>query len=55
MVGPKKQDFWPWINKLNGKKMKKEKKSVRQKIAKIVPSKLIFDVKNGKHEKNPKK
>ena len=37
------------------KKMKKEKKSVRQKIAKIVPSKLIFDVKNGKHEKKPLK
>ena len=37
------------------RKWKKKKKSVRQKIAKIVPSKLIFDVKNGKHEKNPKK
>ena len=37
------------------KKNEKRKKSVRQKIAKIVPSKLIFDVKNGKHEKNPKK
>ena len=44
MVGPKKQDFWPWINKLNGKKKwKKKKNRFVKKLPKLyVQSKFLL-------------
>jgi hypothetical protein len=56
------QRWWVLKSKIFGhestnsmEKNEKRKKIGSSKNCQIVPSKLIFDVKNGKHEKNPKK
>jgi hypothetical protein len=47
MAGPKKQDFWPRINILKGNFFLNLSMNYgSSKSAKIVLSKLIFDVKN---------
>ena len=49
MVGPKKQDFWPRINILEGFFILNPSMNYdSSKSAKIVLSKSIFDVKNSK-------
>ena len=47
MLGPKKQDIWPRINKLKEQKLRiLAMNDTLKKRVKIVLSKLIFDVKN---------
>jgi hypothetical protein len=48
MVDPKKQDFWPGINMLKGKHLKKvlSMNDSLTKSAKIVLTNSNFDVKN---------
>ena len=47
MVGPKKQDFWPRINILKGKKFKKicRLMTVRQKLGMILENKGVQKLK----------
>ena len=47
MVGPKKQDFWPRINILKGKKIKKicRLMTVRQKLGMILENKGVQKLK----------